>query len=205
MDLTTLDAVRAQLGISSTVDDALLRLYVTQASRAIETYCGRRFSDVVGTLHYDLRSTNAGGRVRGNVLYFSTDVLKVDSLYNGGTLVPNTDYRLLPSDNPLLYSTHWARYALELLPSAGRHWQVNANGNWQEAISVVGTFGYCLARDRPPDIVLAATKLAAWLYQNRDNTGAAVQMADGSVSMPAELPQFALKMLSRYVRVEAYF
>lgn len=205
MDLTTLEAVRTQLGISSTADDALLSLYVSQASRAIETHCGRRFSGVVGTLHYDLLSTQVGGRVRGRVLYFSTDVLKIDALYNASALLLETDYRLLPVDNAFLYSTYWARHAVELLPSSGQSWQVKDNGDLQGAISVVGTFGYCLASDRPPDITLAATKLAAWLYQNRDNSGAAVQMADGSVSMPAELPQFALKVLSRYMRVEAYF
>ena len=205
MDLTTVSAVKLQLGINTTTDDALIALYVSQASRFVESYCQRRFSHFTGTLCYDLRHVSKGGRFTSDTLYFTTDVLKVDALYTNGSLIPSSEYRLLPTDDGFQYSQYFPRYAIQLSPIRG--WLVEGvlASNGLNTIEVVGTFGYCLASERPPDIVLATTKLAAWLYQNRDNTGAPVQLDNGSITMPAEVPQFVLKTLTRYVRTEVFF
>lgn len=198
-DYTTTAAVKRQLGIgvngtTNTVDDDLIGLYVTQASQMIDTETMRTFSETVGTLFYDSCPPVAEGRT----LYFDQDWLGIDALSNGanGTLDPS-NYRLLP----LHYSP---KYAVELLAKSNLAWNVGNDGYAQNAVCVIGTTGFCLSANRPADITLAATKLAAWLYQNRNNDGSTVQIADGAVAIPAQAPTFVLRTLSKYVRRQAY-
>jgi hypothetical protein len=49
------------------------------------------------------------------------------------------------------------------------------------------------------DVQLAATRLAAWLYQRRADTVGRVQLADGS-ALVAEMPSAVREVLSNYVR-----
>lgn len=198
-DLTTTAAVKTQLGIGTsgtlnTTDDTLIGLYVTQASQMIETETNRTFSSSVSSWNYDA----AYPVVEGRVLYFDQDMLGVDTVVNGvnGTLQPS-QFRLLP----LRYSP---KYALQLLDSTGMSWQTGNDGYIQNAIQVNGTVGYCLTGTLPADITLAATKLAAWLYQNRDNDGATVQVADGAIAIPAQAPTFVLRTISKYIRRVSY-
>lgn len=197
-DYTTTDAVKRQLGLmttgtNNTADDDIIAIYVTEASQMIATETNRQFSETVGTLFYDA----AYPVVSNNVLYFDQDWIGVDALSNGasGTLDPS-NYRLLPVNQS-------PKYGLQLLQKANASWLVGNDGYTQNAICVVGTTGYCLSSDRPADITLAATKLAAWLYQNRDNTGA-VQVADGFQQVPATSPTFVLRTISKYIRRVAY-
>lgn len=198
-DYTTLDAVKQQLNIGqngtlNTIDDALISVYVTEASQMIATETLRQFSETVGTLFYD-----AGYPVVSNgILYFDQDWLGVDAVSNGvnGT-INAANYRLLPQNS----SPKWG---LQLLSKANAYWTVGNDGFAQNAICVIGTTGYCLSANRPADITLAATKLAAWLYQNRDNDGGSVQIADGAIAIPANAPTFVLRTISKYIRRAAY-
>lgn len=194
--LTSVDAVKQQLNIGqhgkfNTVDDDLIGVYVQEASTAIETYCMRSFSGSVGTLFYDARYPVI---TSGRMLLFDSDVIGVNAVSNGvnGTIDPS-NYRLLP----LNYTPY---YALQLLDKSGLTWQVGNDGYAQNAICVIGTTGYCATNQQPSDVTLAATKLAAWLYQNRNNDGSAVQTADLSTIIPAQAPQFVFKVLDKYVR-----
>ncbi len=195
-DYTTRAAVKNQLNIGrngtlNTVDDDLIDLYVTQASALIDSYCQRTFSESIGTLdYYDACYPVVSGRR----LYFSQDYLGVDSISNGanGTLAAG-QYRLLPLNGT-------PKYAVQLLDSSGLYWQVGNDGYAQKAIVVSGTVGFCTAANRPADITLAATRLAAWLYQSRDRSGDTVQMADGTTIIPSGAPAIVFKILDRYVR-----
>jgi hypothetical protein len=191
-DLTTLTAVKSQLSIGTlnNVDDALLSTYVTQASQMIETYTKRTFNAENGTLTFDI----APPYIYGRKLFFREDVLGVYELRNGnGTVITADQYRFLPLNNTPLYG-------LELLPSASVVWSPTPAGDWLSAITLAGTLGY--STTPPQDIQLAATKLASWLYMNRDNSGEIVKFADGSTSIPAEAPAIVLRILNtgRYVR-----
>ncbi len=198
-DYTTLDAVKRQLNIGqngtiNTIDDDLISVYVTEASQMITTETLRPFFETVGTLFYDA----CYPVVDNNILYFDVDWLGVDAVSNGanGTLDPS-NYRLLPiHSNP--------KYGLQLLVKSSQAWVVGNDGYAQNAICVIGTTGYCLSSQRPADITLAATKLAAWLYQNRDNDGSTVQIADGGLAIPANAPTFVLRTISKYVRRAVY-
>lgn len=191
-DLTTAAAVKTQLKITETSDDTLIGAYVTQASRMVETFCNRQFANTAGTLTYD----TYGPHIDGRRLHFGQDVLSITSLTNGGDgVLPTTAYRLWPLNTS-------PKYAVELLPEAGYAWETSSTNYPEGAIVVVGSLGYCTDATRPADVTLAATKLAAWLYQNRDNDGTTVQLGDGSLAIPAEAPALVFKLLGRYVRVE---
>jgi len=198
-DYTTTAAVKRQLNIGqngtlNTIDDDLISVYVTQASQLIDTECSRVFAPTVGTLFYDAIYPV----ICGNTLYFDQDYIGINAISNGsnGTLDPS-NYRLLP----LAYSP---KYGVQLLAKSSETWLVGNDGFAQNAICVIGTTGFCLDADRPADITLAATKLAAWLYQNRDNDGSSVQVADGSMVIPADAPTFVLRTINKYIRRVAY-
>ena len=197
-DYTTGTLVKRQLGLlvngtNNNVDDDMIDFYVTDASQMIATETSRQFSETVGTLFYDA----AYPVVDNNVLYFDQDWLGVDAISNGanGTLDPS-NYRLLPINFA-------PKYGLQLLVKSNAAWVVGNDGYAQNAICIIGTTGYCLSANRPADITLAATKLATWLYQNRDNTGA-IQIAEGFTVIPADAPPFVLRTISKYIRRVAY-
>jgi uncharacterized phiE125 gp8 family phage protein len=52
-DLTTLERVKAYLGVSDPGDDALLGAFIASASEAIEHYCGRQFAQAARTEYHD--------------------------------------------------------------------------------------------------------------------------------------------------------
>lgn len=201
--LTALADVKQQLNVGqhgtlNTLDDDLLTTYVYQASAAIESYCGRTFADVTngaGTLtrKYDYASPPLFGRK----LFVDDDLLSVTALYNdgnsnGGTITADK-FRLLPTNGT-------PKYAIELTSGSGYSWTYDDTP--EEAIRVEGAWGFATSTlTMPQDVRTAATKLAAYLYQTRDNDGSSVQFADGSLSIPPNAPPLVFKLLSRYVKV----
>lgn len=188
--LTTLAAVRAQLSFDNTLtgDDALISTYVEQASAMIETYCKRTLAAANGTLHFDVRPPD----VYGNKLFFGADVIGVYAVVNGdGETVASSDYQLLPNNST-------PKYAIRLLN--GKAWTYDTNR--EAAITIAGTLGMFAADAIPDDLALAATKLAAWLYQTRDNREDNVRFADGSMVIPSDAPAVVLRILDkgRYVK-----
>ncbi len=199
--LCSLDNVKKQLNIGqhgtlNTLDDDLLIDYVYQASAAVEAHCGRRLSDITnetGTLtkKYDYDSPPIFGRM----LFLDDDLLSVGTLTNGdGTVIASTEYRLLPTNGS-------PKYAIELYSGSSIAW--NYLTNREEAIQIQGAWGYASSTlTMPQEVRTATAKLAAWLYQTRDNTGEKVAFADGSMSIPPDAPPMVFKLLSRYVRLE---
>ena len=196
-DLTTTARVKRQLeigvsGTVNTVDDDLIGDYVTMASQAIETACKRQFSITYGTLYWDACYPT----VENRTLFFDQDVLSIDFVSNGSNgTIPSNNWRLLPQH-------YQPSYGLQLLTQSNMTWLVGNEGYVQNAITTIGSFGFCATP--PADVTLAATKFAAWLYQNRDNDGAIIEMADGTKSIPAEAPQLVFKILEKYTRKVSY-
>jgi hypothetical protein len=200
---TTLAEVKQQLNVGqhgtlNVLDDDLLTTYVYQASAAIDAYCGRSFADVTngtGTLvkKYDY----AQPPIFGRKLFVDDDLLSVTALYNDGNTNSGTigadKYRLLPpNDTP--------KYAIELTHGSGYTWGYDDTP--EEAIRVQGSWGYATSTlTMPAEIRTAATKLAAFLYQTRDNDGSRIQFADGSASIPPGAPPMVFKLLDTYVKV----
>jgi len=197
-DLTTLAAVRAQLGhaVSDTVDDSLIQTYVTQASNLFEAEVLRQtnatFVAQNGTLLLDARAPHAYGRK----LYFRQPATGVYLVVNGdGQTLTSADYRLLPAnDTP--------KYGMELKSGSGFVW--SHTDSPQEAITIGGTLGYVNAGAIPGDVALAVTKAAAYLYMTRDNRGEVIRFADGSSQTPGAIPDLFGRVIQRYATVRLY-
>lgn len=197
-DLTTTALVKRQLagptGTMAGTDDDLIGFYVTQASDLIERECRRQFSSTIGTLIYDASYPT----VDNNTLYAGVDLLGVASLVNGGNgTLTSTQYRLVP-----LNKTPY--YGIELLQSSGQSWTTGSNGYSQNAITVVATLGFCDSTTRPASIAMAATKLAAHLYLNRDNDDSTIRAANGDMLLPPNVPQVVLNVIDMFRRRESY-
>jgi len=194
VDLTTRNAVKSVLNITETSDDSLIDLFVSQASQTFATETQRQFYDVSGaTLTYDLTPP----QIFGSKLFFLTDVLDVDRVINGdGNVITPTSFRLLPLNGS-------PKYALELYSGSNQWFQAGANGR-QSAITIQGTTGYCVAGTIPADVTYAVTKLAAFYYQTRDNSGDVVKFADGTTVIPANAPAVVLRTVNNYMRVQMY-
>jgi len=201
--LTTIAAVKRQLGITTYVDgtlttnnddDDVLQAAVDQASQMFQTECRREFTATpYGKLTYDLAPPD----IYGSKLYFGTDFLGVDQVYDGnGSLIPAANYVLLPNNG-------LPKYGLQIVNYAGQWFQSPTTG-YKQAIVVNGTTGFCETEDRPADVTRAVTKLAAWLYQTRDNTGDVVKFADGTMSIPSDVPNVIIQsLISKKVRRSA--
>lgn len=195
IDITTLAAVRRQIagpdGTLGTGDDDIIQDYVTQASQAIQTLCNNRyFNGTVDSEIYDASYPS----IEGRKLYLDQDWIAVDYIVNGtnGTITSD-QFRLLP----LNFSP---KYAVELLNTSGLSWAANSSGSRQSAIEVVGTLGYCTTANRPSDVTMAATKLAAHLYFNRHNDDSVVRAANGDMLLPPNVPQIVTDVIEKYRR-----
>lgn len=195
MDLTTTAAVKSALRITENTDDALIDTFVTQASQDFSTEARRQFYSTGGaTLTYDI----APPQIIGRKLYFMNDFQAVDRIINGdGSVIDPTAYRLLPLNTS-------PKYAAELYIGANVYWQPSPTNNWQSAIQVQGTIGYNPTSAIPSDVVYAVTKLAAFYYMARDNSGDVVKFADGSTVIPANAPAVVLKTATNYKRVQIF-
>lgn len=202
--LTTVDRVKRELGIvvytngtlsTNTADDDILADKVTEASQLFETETDFTFSATPGaTLTYDLIQPDVFGRK----LFFGTPFLGVDRIINGdGTVFTTADYFLLPNNGT-------PKYGAILNTMQAVFWQLsNANG-YKQAIQVQGTTGFCETGDQPADVTMAVTKLAAFLYQIRDNSGEVVKFADGTMAIPAGVPDVVIRTIQSYKRARLY-
>lgn len=201
--LTTLAAVKRQLGLitntngtiaDNTDDDTLIETYVIQASQMFETETRRTFSATSNaTLTYDVLPP----QTFGNKLFFTEDMLNVDRIVNAGTVIQPGSFTLLPYNG-------YPKYGLRLDTYSLAYWQQSSLTGWFAAIQIQGTMGYCETGQQPADVTLAVTKLAAYLYQTRDNNGDVVKFADGTMSIPGDAPQMVLRTINSYKRVAAF-
>lgn len=191
-DYTTLSAVKSQLNIeaSNTDDDTLIETFVTQASEMIDSVCNRRFIATPGTLKLDACPPH----LYGNTLFFGDDVTSVLSISDANGEIDSANYWLKPNNtSPKWGAAFKSGYTPQYDSSA------------QQAITVVGSLGYAVSA--PSDINLAATRLAAWMYQTRDNTGESVRFMDGTTIIPANAPPLVMTILQRgrYIKDELEF
>lgn len=199
--LTTTAAVKRQLGLVGTVqgtlndntdDDDLIGTYVAQATELFNSEVGYTFIATNGTLELDACAPHAYGRK----LFFLKPVVGVYSIVNGdGQTLTETEYRLLPANES-------PKYAAELKTGSGKFWTFTNSP--QAAIIVGGTLGYATEANVPADVTLAVTKLAANLYQNRDNKGDIIRFADGSSQVPADAPGIIFKIIDKYASVRVH-
>lgn len=189
-NLTTVELVKQGQDISGTNDDALIGTLVSAASTMIENICKRTFIQTTGTLYYD----PAPPDVYGGKLFFGQDVQSVTHLIDASGTLDASKYRLLPRNGT-------PKYGLELKNTG---WTFSED---VDSITVIGTYGlYADENSVPADLRQAATKLAQWMYQTRDNTGDTIHFANGDVSIPANAPPQVMTILERgrYIKDRFY-
>lgn len=184
MAYTSLTDLKSYLGISVATDDALLSRLITYAQKMIDQDRLRAFEAVTETRYYRYEN------VRGQVLYLDGDLLTVTALLNGdsvATPITNTHYWLVPRNAS-------PKYAIRL--KSDSYWEQDVDYE----ISVTGTWGYTATC--PPDISQACTRLAAFLYRQKDAQVFDVTATPelGVITIPQGFPADARQILDRYPR-----
>jgi hypothetical protein len=212
-DYVTLANLKLYLRITSTDanDDTALSDLITQASRAIDNYTGRRFYSRTQTRGYDTPGYERtdywrAKYVPSRTLRLDDDLLAVTSITNGdGSSISGSAYNLTPNNEVPVYE-------IRLRPSSGITWLLGTNGDAEQVISVVGTWGYVdrTASDYRSLEVIADTELACKIickayYDKRfgqSTEGAATITGAGVVIRPSSIPTDAKLILDRYKRFQ---
>lgn len=112
-DLTTLAAIKRELGLTEEGEDAFLADLVAQASSAIETECRRRLAreGVVETLL---------GRGRTLLMLSLTPVVAVDAVRVDGAEIASSEWKLISPEAGLLHRRDgWERVPIEIFYTGG--------------------------------------------------------------------------------------
>lgn len=126
----TLGAAKSVLGLSSTTYDARLLVHLDDASRRIESFCGRVFWTEIATRYFDGRC--------GTKLYID-DVLNLsaiatdserDNTFDGETWTLGTDCAYWPPNT-------WPKIGLLALPDGSYAW-----AGYEYYVKLTGTWGY---------------------------------------------------------------
>lgn len=194
--LTTLDALKTELGITDTSEDELLDHLIDQASALVETYCNRCFAKQT------YREIIPG---YGN-LYLALSVrpvVSVKSVKRDGVAI--TDYYLDSPNSGLLYRRVGWGWSPKIL--WGLTWHVEPNSELAN-YEVEYTAGFVLPgnpdRTLPADIEKACLDIAkTWYLENKQGNGIQSEsLGDYSVTYAKQadrtLPNTVLLTLDRW-------
>lgn len=185
MTYTTLADLKSYLNITVSTDDTLLTALITRAQAVIDVYTDRHFEAETTTKYFHIED------LEGQILYlYDNDLLTITTLVNGnGTVIDAASYRLEPRNSE-------------------QKWMIRLNGDvtWEftdgdSEISVSGTWGW--SATAPANIVHAATRLAAFIYRQKDSStdiDRPIITGDGVTIMPGALPQDVMRLLDPYRR-----
>jgi hypothetical protein len=113
---------------TDTTDDATITALIDGVSRYVDRQTQRKFYPVISTNLYDIP--------RGRSIVLNADLLEVTTLSNGdSSVIASTDY-VLDMANLTPY------YRLVLRGNSAVYWYPSATGNYQQAISLLGWYGY---------------------------------------------------------------
>jgi hypothetical protein len=186
MAYTTSALVKTYLGVAGAGDDTLLGTLVTRAQAIIDAYCGRAFEASTNTIRYFDAIKDTDGRT----LRFDVDCASINTVTNGdSTPVLAASYVTSPrSTGPY--------YAITLLASKGLYWTYSTDP--ENAIAVSAKWAYAAAA--PDDIVHAATRLAAYMYRQKDAQVFDVTASPelGVMTVPQGIPKDVTVALAPY-------
>lgn len=193
MSYATLAEVKAWLGIDTVnlTDDTQITRAITASQQIIDTHCRRSFEAAADSVRlFDA----LGDHIEYDELWFDTDCCQITTIINGdSTTVTAGQYVTLPGN----FAPY---YGVRLKTSAGVSWTYDTD--YAKAISVTGRWAYSVTA--PADIVYACTRLAAYLYKQRDNYNIGLERAEatpmGTMLLPMALPKDVLTLLNPYVR-----
>lgn len=190
MTYTTNTDLKVYLDIASgtTTDDTLLTTLIARAQAMIDAYCRQTFEASDTTRYFD-----AVCDVDGPLLCLDAPLCAITTVTNGdSTVVASTKYVTEPRNSA-------PYYALRLKANAGVAWTYTSTP--ENAIAVVGKWAY--SATAPADIVQACTRLAAYLYRQRDNALDLDRtvITGGATILPMRIPADVLTILAPYRRL----
>jgi hypothetical protein len=195
--------VKAELGITSTSDDAVLTEIIDDVSKEIETRTHRYFK---------LESTHGQGPPQTTHSHYFTPWLQVygGDLIDSYTLALNTDLFELVSitngNGVAINLSNVVTLPINLPPPFNfirikRDANVIWEGSGEGSIAVTGKWGYSVTV--PPDIRRAAMIMVRTYYQQREGSaglGAPLISADGVVIQAGQTMSDAMRILKAYIR-----
>ena len=192
MAYASLAQLKNYLGIATgeTTDDVLLNTLIDRATKAIDTYCSRRFEASTATRYYE------SDAVDGDYLYLDDDLISVTTLTNGdsdGTTISSSYYWLWDRNSGPPY------YAIRLKATG------TTTYSWEQDtdyfITVAGTWGW--SSTPPADVTHACVRYAAYLYHQKDSPvfDVSVFPESGVITTPQGIPRDVRIMLDPYRRV----
>jgi hypothetical protein len=188
MAYTTPQALRVYKDITSSSDDALLNDLIAAAQAMIDRHCRRTFEAAADATHYFDYSADY---VDGDTLWLDEDLCAITTVTNGDSVVVAAGERTTIPRNSTPY------YGIRLLSDSGVTWTYD--DEWMNAISVTGKWAW--STTAPDDIAQACTRLAAFLYKQRDAQLFDVTAIEaGTVLTPVGIPVDVRTALKPYVR-----
>jgi len=190
MAYVTLSDFKTFNGISSTADDGVIQTILEGASAYIEGVTGRKFDGYLSTRVFDVPE--------GDTLLLDEDLLSITAITNGdATTVTSTQYVLLPPNE-------YPKYAVRLKASAGISWESDSANDYEQAISISGTWGF--SQSAPADIVQVCKAIAKRAYMRSknqpNNDGPATITAAGVVIQSEDMGQMERRVLDNYRRLQ---
>lgn len=187
MAYVTTANLKVYLGITTNTDDTLLGTLIDQAQAAIDAYTGRTFEHAAtGTARY----FDAEADVDGRTLWLDKDLCSITSVVNGdGVTLTTADYVTEPRND-----TPYNR--LTLKASSSYVWTYTTTP--ENAITITGKWAY--SATAPNAIILACTRLAAFLYQQKDNHTDAPMLVGDVAVMPIAMPADVQLYLKPFLR-----
>lgn len=199
-DYCTDEELKDWLRIGDAVDDTLLAVAITTASRNVDAYCGRQFGQISTAADryytWDGATVDCRDALWIDDLYVTTDlVVAIDTDGDGDTdvtVVNGTDFDLWPY-NAAADSVPWTRLVLRSANTAGRF------NRYARGVKVTGRFGWAAV---PTAVKQATVILAAELFARRNAPfGVAGSPEIGSeMRLLAKVDPDAINALRRYVR-----
>lgn len=184
-DYTTVPTLKARLGITDSVDDAVLGACIAAASRAIEDYTDRKFYAVTATRYFTAQD---------DATLFVDDLLSVTSIDtdDGNRSYPHSwaaaDYDLEPYN-----STPYTR--IRIAPTGTESWPVGL----PKGVRIVGSWGY--SAKTPTAVEEACLIQASRLFKRKDAPfGVAGTAEAGTMALPRIDPDVRM-LLEPYRRL----
>lgn len=190
--------VYLDIAVSNTDDDTLLTTLIARAQAMIDGECRQSFEAAADTTRYfQANGIDEGGQVDGRDLILDAPLCQITTVTNGdGTVVSASDYITLPRN-----LTPW--YAIRLKESSGLRWTYDDDVE-SDTIVVVGRWAYSVSA--PTAIVQATTRLAGYLYRQRDNALDLDRtvITAGQTILPSRIPRDVRDILENgYIRTGA--
>lgn len=189
MAYITTAELKEYLGIDGAGDDSLLDGIIDNAKGIIDRYCNRTFEATADTTRY----FDAIYDVDGQYLVLDGDLSAITTLTNGDGAVLTTASYVTEPRNTTPY------HRVRLKSASGKAWTYTTDH--EGAISIAGKWSYSVTP--PDDIVHVCTRLAGYIYHQKDNAGELDRavIAGNATILPVQLPGDIRLMLAPYRKV----